>query len=212
MALVAPFPALAAAVPLDITAQLQERDETLTISIKNKYGTPLLLYFDSGAGPDFIGYPQSQVLSDQGEWSVPPGWSGRINVVKEGETKDSAINGSKIEGTYHGTQPVFIDVSYVDGYSVPITCGMNEAANEVGCNIDLFEHGNCESTDTKRGNNCWNSMRNANNGNGPASPFFAPCQGAAYTFPKDDIATKGLWESLIEKAPKARSGTLMAKA
>ncbi|KAL9046312.1 MAG: hypothetical protein Q9214_000818 [Letrouitia sp. 1 TL-2023] len=192
LALAAPFRALAAAVPLDTTAQLQERDNALTISIKNQYGSPLFLTFESNLGvPGFNGNPQPQKLSDYGEWSVPPQWAGRIKVVKDGATSDSDMKtSSKIEGSYSGTQPVYIDVSYVDGYSVPITCGMNDAANEVGCNIELFDKGKCESGGFK-GSICPNPQWNVPNG--PASSFFAPCQGAAYTFPKDDKATEGLW-------------------
>ena len=41
----------------------------------------------------------------------------------------------KIEGSITG--PPDIDVSYVDGYSVPITCASGDIAIP-GCNVELF--------------------------------------------------------------------------
>lgn len=192
LALAAPFRALAAAVPLGTTGQLRERDDIFTISFKNQYGSRLFVLFKSNVGvPDFIGNPQPQTVSDYGEWSVPPQWAGRINVVKNEDSSNPAnVSSSKIEGSYGGSQSASMDISYVDGYSVPITCGMNGATNEIGCNIELFEKGQCESGDLK-GGICLNPQRFVDNG--PALPFFAPCQGAAYTFPFDNKATRGRW-------------------
>jgi len=44
--------------------------------------------------------------------------------------------GSKIEGSFIG--PPDIDISYVDGYSMPITCSSKGIAVS-GYNIDLFK-------------------------------------------------------------------------
>ena len=65
---------------------------------------------------------------------------GRIYV---GKTINPA--NSKIEASYIGSPDV--DVSYVDGYSVPITCS-SQGVVVSGCNIPLFNAGNpCSDMD-----------------------------------------------------------------
>jgi hypothetical protein len=93
-------------------------------------------------------------------------------------------NGSLIESSFTG--PPDIDVSYVDGYSVPITCSSQGTA-VTGCNIDLFKEATCE--DEVDGPVCLNLARFTPDG--PPTNFFATCAGAAYTFPNDNAANKG---------------------
>lgn len=111
----------------------------------------------------------------------PTKWAGRIYI---GKTINSAD--SKIEGSTTGAND--IDVSYVDGYSVPITCSV--AGTPVsGCNIDLWTATtNCTNMVGNK-DVCLNPMQDT--ADGPATPWFLPCQGAAYTFPNDNIANNG---------------------
>ncbi|CAD6569566.1 MAG: hypothetical protein ASARMPREDX12_002721 [Alectoria sarmentosa] len=106
----------------------------MTISITNVYGSQLSLSFLSNAGaPAPVGNPSATVLPDKSptQYAFPTGWAGRIYV---GSNTD--YRSSKIEGSLTG--PPDIDVSYVDGYSVPITCS-SEGIAVSGCNIDLFK-------------------------------------------------------------------------
>jgi len=53
------------------------------------------------------------------------------------------VNSSKIEGSFivpEDTTVIIldIDISYVDGYSVPITCSSG-GITVTGCNIELFK-------------------------------------------------------------------------
>ena len=83
-----------------------------------------------------------------------------------------------------GYQP-HIDVSFVDGYSVPMTCA---CGNEVvsGCNIELWDLAACPEP-PKAGRICPNTASEM----GPPLEFFSPCAGSAYTFAKDDRAESG---------------------
>lgn len=79
-----------------------------------------------------------------------------------------------------------VDVSYVDGYSVPITCSCG-GVPVTGCNIPLFLQGRtCPQPGPGDKVICYNPKKVINNG--PADPFFQPCQGAAYTYPNDHTA------------------------
>lgn len=96
----------------------------MTISITNVYGTQLSVSFASDAGgPPPVGNPSATVLPNASptQYEFPTGWAGRIYI---GPNPNPL--GSKIEGSITG--PPDIDVSYVDGYSVPITCSSNGVA------------------------------------------------------------------------------------
>ena len=158
-----------------------------TFSIVNSYSVALSLSFGYNAGgPDMIGVPVSQTTIGVGSttsYSFPTGWAGRIGV---GKTTDSA--NSKIEGSVTGAPDM--DVSYVDGYSVPIVC--KSAGKVSGCNTELFGlNGNkCnQNVDISAFQICKNPAVTLNNG--PPDSFFAPCQAKAYTYPKDDLANQG---------------------
>ena len=163
------------------TTVAHRTDDHMTISITNSYGTPLALSFASNAGaPAPVGNPSATVLPNISptQYAFPTGWAGRIYV---GPNTD--FRGSKIEGSLTG--PPDIDVSYVDGYSVPITCSSKGIAVS-GCNIDLFEQPGITCQNQVDGPVCLNSAQNI--ANGPSPPFFAACAGAAYTYPNDNEA------------------------
>lgn len=97
------------------------------------------------------------------------------------------------------TDQPFIDISYVDGYNYPVTCSVMNTdypdtdVNDMpitGCNYDLWSLNPCPNRVPTAGRDiCLNPARSLNDG--PPTPFFAPCQGAAYTFPHDDRGTQG---------------------
>lgn len=156
----------------------------LTIAVTNLYGSPLSLSFgvNSGFPTPLGGEPQPTVLPNSAstQYVYPTGWAGNIFVGRS-----LNINNSLIEGSYVDT--VDIDVSYVDGFSVPITCSSGGEA-VTGCNIDLFHQPGILCDDEVEGPVCLNSARNTPEG--PPTCFFAGCAGAAYTFPNDNDANR----------------------
>ncbi|KAL9080678.1 MAG: hypothetical protein Q9159_007544 [Coniocarpon cinnabarinum] len=149
----------------------------LTVNLINSYGVDLSLAYTNGAGS---ARESPTVLPSGTSTQVlyASGWSGRLVVGI-----DAYYQGSKIEGTYSNGAPPDIDVSYVDGYSVPIVCSDENHTPKSGCNLELFELGECEDL---HGKTCVNPAVGIDVG--PMPNFFAPCEGAAYTYPKDDCA------------------------
>lgn len=153
----------------------------LTISITNMYGKQLSVSFDSDAGSASpVGNPSATALPDNAltQYAFPTQWAGRIYVGPN-------LNpmGSKIEGSFTG--PPDVDVSYVDGYSVPITCSSGGIPVS-GCNVELFNQSGIPCPNQVEGPVCLNPAQQI--AKGPAPPFFAACKGAAYTYPQDDTA------------------------
>ncbi len=163
------------------TTNTDNSNSHMTISLTNVYGTQLSLSFASNAGgPSPIDNPSATILSNASptHYTFPTGWAGRIYVGP-----NLNPDGSKIEGSYTG--PPDIDVSYVDGYSVPITCS-SEGTAVSGCNINLFKQSGITCNNQVDGPVCLNSAQSV--ADGPAPPFFAACAGAAYTYPNDNDA------------------------
>ena len=80
-----------------------------------------------------------------------------------------------------------IDISSIDGYSVPITCS-SEGNVVSGCNIDLFKQVD--------GPVCLKPAYDI--ANRPVPPFFAAYAGAAYTYLTDnDASASNLKSDLI---------------
>lgn len=156
----------------------------MTIAVTNVYGTALSMSLAADANPPTpLNNPQPTLLPNSAStrYIYPTGWAGRISV---GETTN--VGNSLIEGSY--TNEPYIDVSYVDGYSVPITCSCN-GIPVTGCNVDLFNQPGITCDDEVEGNICLNTIRDSSPA-GPPAPFFAACAGAAYTFPDDDKAVQ----------------------
>ena len=103
----------------------------LTINVVNSFGSPLSIFYGSNAGaPTPVGNPGPGVLTSSTKALFPSDWAGRITI---GKTYDPL--GSKIEGSYSSPNYVpDVDVSYVDGFSVPISCSCSGVA-VTGCNI-----------------------------------------------------------------------------
>lgn len=175
---------LTTSIPTSTQAVYQGNLDSFTIAITNLYGVPLSLAFGSNdPGPKPDGNPQTTVIGKASSttYTFPTGWAGRISVGK-------SLSGSNslIEASFPGEQWNSIDVSYVDGYSVPITCSNNGQA-VTGCNLDLWKQGNTCTSPVNDGTACHNTAGDY----GPATQFFKACEGVAYTFPKDDTATNG---------------------
>lgn len=84
-----------------------------------------------------------------------------------------------------------IDVSYVDGYTVPITCSC-DSTPVTGCNYDLFSLG--PPCLDEAGGTCYNPAvadTGKNTTLAMIPDFFKPCNGAAYCWPTDDHANVG---------------------
>lgn len=103
----------------------------LTINVVNSFGVPLSIFYGSNAGaPTPVGNPGSGVLTSSTKVVFPSNWAGRITI---GKTYDPL--GSKIEASFVAPNYVpDVDISYVDGFSVPISCSCSGVA-VTGCNI-----------------------------------------------------------------------------
>ncbi len=153
----------------------------MTVSITNVYGSQLSLSFLSNAGdPAPVGNSATTVLPNNSptQYAFPTGWAGRIYVGP-----NTNYRSSKIEGSLTG--PPDIDVNYVDGYSMPITCS-SEGTAVSGCNIDLFKQPGITCNNQVDDPVCLNPAQNIADGLAP--PFFKACAGAAYTYPNDNKA------------------------
>ena len=189
---------LTAAAPVNNTEPFESqgvanRDLTgpVTFNIENRLpGTPALRIlgaYDSGANP-----PTKTVdgkFTSSTSIVVPWGWAGEFTINKD-SSDPFADAGSRIEGDNGFNDPdelVFVDVSYVVGYSVPITCSCENTV-VTGCNIELFSRGTCPNQlGSAQAPVCVNTPPKS----GGVDPFFAPCSGAVYTYSKDDGSTQG---------------------
>ncbi len=155
----------------------------MTIAVTNSYESGLSLSLASNVdSPTPIGNPFPAALpkSSSTEYTFPTGWAGRLCVGKVMNT-----NASKIEASFDGT--VDVDVSYVDGYTVPIVCS-SDGVPVTGCSIELFKQSGAPCEDLVDNHLCLNTARETPHG--PPPPFFKACAGTAYTFPSDDQANQ----------------------
>ncbi|KAK3998162.1 hypothetical protein QBC44DRAFT_363689 [Cladorrhinum sp. PSN332] len=121
---------------------------------------------------------------------APTGWSGRVSFNEA----DKRIQGdeSLIEAGYTvQTKPWpygVVDVSYVDGYTLPIICKCRSTGAFTGGCIDpkLWQQSLPCPNDNGQGA-CKNPHRGIDATE--AHPWFAPCAGRAYTFDADNTAT-----------------------
>lgn len=78
-----------------------------------------------------------------------------------------------------------VDVSLVNGFTVPVTCEC-DGTWVAGCKKNLFNAKKAREVQNAP-NAVVNPLR-ADMSATSAKPFFAPCEGAAYTFPNDHAA------------------------
>ncbi|KAF3018161.1 hypothetical protein E8E14_010354 [Neopestalotiopsis sp. 37M] len=121
-------------------------------------------------------------------FAVPTNYVGNLALAEAEHpitADDTLIEINFVVATDFGNVAVAdVDVSYVNGYSVPITCSCDGAV-VTGCNKDLLKMNTCG--DLSEENACVNPLR-ADMGATAASTFFAPCQGAAWTYVNDGNA------------------------
>ncbi|KAI9889646.1 MAG: hypothetical protein M1814_005047, partial [Vezdaea aestivalis] len=142
----------------------------LTIQIKNQYGSPLSIFYGSNAGaPTPVGNPGRGTLGSSTQVLFPSGWAGRITIGKNFDPKGTKIEASLVS---NGGYRADVDVSYVDGYSVGITCSC-QGKVVAGCNKPLYGLGNTCRSQGPAGV-CYNAA--VNSPNGPPPAFFAPCR------------------------------------
>ena len=103
----------------------------LTINIVNSYDPRLFIFYGSNAGaPTPVGNPGYGILASSTRVLFPSNWAGRITIGKNYDPR-----GSKIEASFSPPNYVpDVDISYIDGYSVPISCSCSGVAVS-GCNI-----------------------------------------------------------------------------
>ena len=163
----------------------------LTIAISNLQQSSLCLSFASngGSGP-LSGAQQPTSIGGHAstQYHIPTGWAGRIGV---GPNLNE--NASKIEASFPDPAMAYIDVSYVDGFSVPIVCS-TQGRFVSGCGVDLFAQG-FDCPNLVPGPVCLNPSRSL--ADGPPQSFFEACAGKAYIYLKDDNATQGVSGSYL---------------
>ncbi|KAI8629079.1 hypothetical protein F5Y19DRAFT_485014 [Xylariaceae sp. FL1651] len=118
-------------------------------------------------------------------FALPTNWAGRVAFAEADYPLDDRA--SLIEGSFRVQTDieaqVALDVSYVDGFTVPIVC---ECAGivQLGCNLNLLNM--CPDEFRRNGGTCINPWRD---GREITNNFFKDCSPMAYTHPQDDLAT-----------------------
>ncbi|KAI0159557.1 Osmotin, thaumatin-like protein [Xylariaceae sp. FL1272] len=118
---------------------------------------------------------------------LPQGWAGNIAMAEKGYmTRDSnsLLEGSFVVQAGSRFPKITLDVSYVDGFTVPMTCicGTNV---RLGCNLDLNRR--CPARLQISEKACRNPSRELPIGE--YESFMDACAALAYTFPTDDLAS-----------------------
>ncbi|KAI0000609.1 Osmotin, thaumatin-like protein [Xylariaceae sp. FL0662B] len=127
---------------------------------------------------------------------APTGWAGRVAVQEAGydmSDRDSLLEGSFIVQE-DAKARITLDVSYVDGFTLPIVCICNSVV-VLGCNLNLLEM--CPDKYLLNNRTCMNPFRDA-----PPpgdSNFFSACSPMAYTYPTDDGATISVIDGCEER-------------
>ncbi|KAK6189578.1 putative secondary metabolism biosynthetic enzyme [Pestalotiopsis sp. IQ-011] len=120
-------------------------------------------------------------------FAVPTGYIGNLALSEAHHpisADDTLIELNFVFAKDYNVAVADVDVSYVNGYSVPITCSCSGSV-VTGCNKDLLSLSSCG--DLSDDNACVNPLR-SDFGAVTASTFFAPCQGAAWTYVNDGDA------------------------
>ncbi|KAL6719381.1 hypothetical protein ACLMJK_003620 [Lecanora helva] len=143
------------------------------------------------------------------QWSgdeVSFSWSGGSGTTTGCTSLGSDFQGQVAVGgeggtIFEGNPSGFFDVSYILGYSVPMMCSSGDNMKS-GCSKDLFGNGG-KAGQIKQNPTGPGGAHDPGSYNGcatcspwcwacsAADPFFAPCSGSAYTYPKDDGASVG---------------------
>ncbi|KAI5865140.1 hypothetical protein GGS23DRAFT_594689 [Durotheca rogersii] len=162
------------------------------VTVVNSHTAPVVTRFGQAVGalaPIQNKSCNATVLTrgETASFAVPTGWSGRLAMWEDGYS-NILDRASLFEGTF-GYDPgngavMAMDISYVDGFTVPITCGCN-GTTVLGCNLNLLD--NCPKQYLLNNKTCANPLRDSpSSGTGN---IFGDCQNLAYTYSYDDAAT-----------------------
>jgi len=168
--------------------------ELFTIEYRNHAGVDLTTSHVQGGGatgrPPNGGLPAPGNMKNGATHTIlyPTAWEGNIRFNKAGKgiTEDDTL----IESSYKLQPPepnagLSINWSYVQGYTYPGVCNCAATgAHLTGCDKKLWALGTCPNINSQGA--CVNPRWDINDKE--PTPFFAPCQGLAYTFPSDDAA------------------------
>ncbi|KAI1073763.1 hypothetical protein F5B20DRAFT_597267 [Whalleya microplaca] len=172
-------------------AQIASPPKYLTITVVNSQSAPVSTSHarNAGAPAPVSGNVGAGTIAAHATavFAVPTGWAGNVAVVPASHpisNDDSLIEASFVKPSGYSVAVADVDISYVDGFSVPITCSCNGGV-VTGCNKDLFSLHSCPNNDGKGA--CVNPKR-ADGSTTSATSFFAPCSGGAYTYPIDNKA------------------------
>ncbi|POS77412.1 hypothetical protein DHEL01_v204189 [Diaporthe helianthi] len=177
-----------------LQARMEAPPEYLTIEIINAYGQDITTAHASNAGaPTPVDGPIPPGVIPDGasaSFAVPTGWAGNVAMNRG----DWTLNGdvSLLEAAFINPDDwefavAGVDVSYVNGFTVPIMCEC-DGERVAGCETDLFDT-QLKARDVFPGevNAVINPLRDDLDATS-ADEFFEPCQGLAYTFPSDHDA------------------------
>ncbi len=173
------------------TATTNDSENYMMISMINMYDNQLSFFFDSNAD-DLSSIDNSSViiLSDNvfTQYAFSTEWAERVYV-----NSNLNLDDSKIEDSY--TSSSDIDVSYVNDYSVLITCSFKNTA-VFNCNVDLFKQLSISCNDQVNNFVCLNFAQNIVNE--LTSSFFAVCAKTVYIYSNDnDVNVSNLKSILI---------------
>ncbi|OIW26283.1 hypothetical protein CONLIGDRAFT_706427 [Coniochaeta ligniaria NRRL 30616] len=166
----------------------------MTITVINKHIAPVSTYHAHEAGgPTAVWGAAGAGTMAKGataSYALPTGWAGNIAVVEYGGPRNIVGDESLIEANFkkpdgYSVAVADVDVSYVNGFSVPIVCSCVGAGVVTGCNKNLWGLNSCANDNGK--GSCKNPLRSDQTATA-ATPFFKPCQGGAYTYVNDHNA------------------------
>ena len=173
------------------TATTNDSENYIMILMINMYDNQLSLFFDSNADNlSSINNSSVIILSDNvfTQYAFSTEWAERVYV-----SSNLNLNDSKIEDSY--TSSSDINVSYVNDYSVLITCSFKDTA-VFDCNVDLFKQLNISCNDQVDDSVCLNFAQNIVNEF--TSSFFAVCAKTVYIYSNNnDVNVSNLKSILI---------------
>ncbi|KAI1492013.1 hypothetical protein F5X96DRAFT_433289 [Biscogniauxia mediterranea] len=164
------------------------------VMVVNSHTAAISTAHRQNVGSPAVGGPNTIGVGQTGMMAVPTGWAG---VVAVGEVpyplndRASLIEGSFVDQypsdpVRGGKAKAAFDVSYVDGFTVPIVCQC-QGMVVMGCNLNL--HQMCPGQYRFNEKTCINPHRDGQ-GAGVGN-FFEACRPMAYTLPSDESTVNG---------------------
>ncbi|KAI0391377.1 hypothetical protein F5Y17DRAFT_440970 [Xylariaceae sp. FL0594] len=159
-----------------------------TVTIVNKHSADVKTYHETNYKACSAFHDDRGFIPKGGsaEARMPVKWGGRIGFA-ESEHADylytlaSLLEGAFDDGDRYFPEPrINLDVSYVDGFTLPMTCSCKGEV-VLGCNLDLLKI--CHKELQKDPWTCVNQMHGAHGVPNPNN--WADCEKLAFTFPDD---------------------------